>query len=148
MWLQSYCWCKKLCHLLGDAPGLRGRLFWIHRAVRLFSFSSTKASQTLASFSEGGSQVSLSSRLTSGERDRLNISGSLQRRRMRGRVVSRTARADFDFFSFIRLAELSVFTAVEVILAERPEESKTLKLTGFSGRVFLMWKGWIMLSAL
>lgn len=67
---------------------------------------------------------------------------------MRGRVVSRTARADFDFFSFIRLAELSVLTAVEVILAEGPEESKTLKLTGFSGRVFLMWKGWIMLSAL
>lgn len=67
---------------------------------------------------------------------------------MRGHLVSWTVRADFDFFSFIRLAELSVFTVWEATLAEEPEESKTLKRTGFSGRVFWRWGGWMMPSAL
>lgn len=49
---------------------------------------------------------------------------------------------------FLRLAKLSVFTALEVTLAEGPAEFKNVKLMGFSCRALLIWGGWMMLSAL
>lgn len=111
MWLQSYCWRKKLCHLLGDSPGLKGRLLWIHRAVRLFSFPSTTASQALATFSAGGSQASLSSRIMSGE-------GGCW---VRGRGASWTVLAGCDFLRlFSGLTELSFFLPWKVSPTEGP----------------------------